>query len=79
MLICLWKGCDFAAEELAAFQEHVITKHAQPQQRLNLDQQNGVGREELMDEEGQMAKLSLDEDKMIKREGNRQECNRKRN
>jgi hypothetical protein len=53
MLICLWKGCEFAFEEMAAFQEHVLTRHVQQQQQqsrqqeqqlmMNLDnQQNDV-------------------------------------
>jgi hypothetical protein len=62
---------------LAAFQEHVITKHVEQQKQLNLDQQNDVGTKEGMAaKEGQMTKLSLDEDKMIKREGSRQESNK---
>jgi hypothetical protein len=70
----MWKGCQFAFEELAAFQEHVITKHALQQQRqLNMDkQQNGVGteNEEMVDEEQRVAKLNQqEENKMIKRGG----------
>jgi hypothetical protein len=51
MPICLWKDCEFASEEMAAFQAHVITKHAalqtqkQQHQQLNLDRQNDVGPE----------------------------------
>jgi hypothetical protein len=47
MPICSWKGCEFACEEMAAFQAHV-TKHVQPQQQqqMNLDNQNEVGIQE---------------------------------
>jgi hypothetical protein len=69
----MWKGCEFATEEFAAFQEHVITKHAQQQeaqqQQLNLDKPNDVGIKESMPE---MAKLNLlDENKMPKKGGQR--------
>jgi hypothetical protein len=73
MLICRWEDCKFAFEELAAFQEHVITKHALQQQRqLNLDkQQNDVGIKEEEDHEGPMAKKAKtnkeEESKLIKR------------
>jgi hypothetical protein len=83
MPICLWKGCEFATEEFAAFQEHVNTKHVQqphlqkqplPQQ-LNLHKQNG-DTETIMVEEGPMAKKAklnlLNEDNIIKRGANRQ-------
>jgi hypothetical protein len=71
MLICQWKGCELAFEELAAFQEHVITKHALQQQRqLNLDkQQNDVGTEETVVQE-QIEKLNLlNGNKMLKKGG----------
>jgi hypothetical protein len=80
MLVCLWKGCEFAFEELAAFQEHVITKHAlqqQPKQNLH-KQQNGVGteNEEMVEEEQTVAKLNPEEKKMIKNgAGKRQAIN----
>jgi hypothetical protein len=73
MPICLWKGCELAFEEFAAFQQHVNTKHVQqqepPQQQLNLDKQNDSAIKESMPK---MAKLSLlDENKMIKKGGQR--------
>jgi hypothetical protein len=69
----LWKGCEFSSGEMAAFQEHLITKHAleQQQQQLNLDKHNAVGSEEEKVEEEQMANLNLDDDKMIKKGGMR--------
>jgi hypothetical protein len=78
MPLCLWKGCEFEFEEFAAFQEHVNTTHVQPQrpsqqqQQQNLDKQNDVGPKEEMVDQGQMAKLNLDENKMIKTSGKRQ-------
>jgi hypothetical protein len=77
MPLCLWEGCKLAFEEFAGFQEHVLTKHIQPQQpqqmQLNLDlgKQNDVGTEEEMVEQAQIAKLNLDENKMIKNGGQR--------
>jgi hypothetical protein len=69
----MWKGCENAFEEFAAFQEHVNTKHvqqqeAQQQQQLNLEKLNDVGTEESMPK---MAKLNLNEDKMNKKGGQR--------
>jgi hypothetical protein len=73
----MWKGCQFAFEELAAFQEHVITKHALQQQRqLNLDKQNDDGTEEeqeMVEKEQIVAKLNQDENKMIKNGGGKRQ------
>jgi hypothetical protein len=75
MPICLWKNCEFASEEMAALQKHVITKHLQQQQQLtNLDKQNDVGpEEEQQDHGGPMAKKvkinEEEESKLINRGG----------
>jgi hypothetical protein len=72
MPVCLWKDCEFAFEDMAAFQAHVITKHAlqqqlQQQQQLNLDKQNNVSIQEKQDHGEPMAKKA----KMISRGGQR--------
>jgi hypothetical protein len=70
MLLCLWKGCEFASEHMAAFQEHVIAKHVHQQPQQNLDNKIDVGmKEEEMVEQTQIPKLNLDENKMIKKGG----------
>jgi hypothetical protein len=71
MLICLWKGCEFACGKLAVFQEHLITKHAQQQPKLNMENQTDLGTEEKMAEEGR----NQDENQMTKREEKRQKNN----
>jgi hypothetical protein len=84
MLICRWEGCEFAFEELAAFQEHVINKHALQQQRppqlqqqqLDLyNPQNDVAIKEEDDHGGPMAKQAKmneeDKNKLMHRGGQR--------
>jgi hypothetical protein len=80
MPVCLWKDCELVLEDMAAFQEHVITKHAQQhqlqqQKQLNLVNQNDVGLKEEEDHGGPMAKKAKmneeEESKMSKRGENR--------
>jgi hypothetical protein len=79
MLICLWKGCEFTFEDLAAFQEHVFTKHALPHkqpQKLQLEEkQNDLGPEENMVEKAKSKLMS--EDKKIKTGGKRQRATKR--
>jgi hypothetical protein len=75
MLMCLWKGCEFAVEDMAAFQEHVLTTHVQQPQQQQLilnDKQNddGTEKEEMVEEQQIVAKFNhQEENKMIKMGG----------
>jgi hypothetical protein len=66
LICCMWKGCEFAFEEMAALQEHVITKHLQQQppqqQQLNLANQN----EEQEDGGPMTKKAKMNEEKECK-------------
>jgi hypothetical protein len=76
MPVCLWKDCEFVSEDMAAFQEHVNTKHVlqpsqqqqqqQHQKQLNFDNKNIVGMKKEETHGRQIAKKAkMNEDKKV--------------